>query len=164
MIAPTGRCDKHDADRAAASGGCCQICSCVPRLQIGGDAGAVDQQRGEEQHDVAEVGCDHDPDAAEGACEVAGAQSSATTQILADTPHANSCSSRANGEEDRRQSREAAGAQHLLGEQCADCNASRQTGAAQDLREQQNREGPPLLRGLLEERWCWSRLQASRSC
>ena len=118
---------------------------------IGGDAGAVDKQRSEEQHDVAEAGCDNHSHAAQGAYQVAGAQPRATAQILADTADANRRRSRTYGEEDSRKPGEATGAQHLLGEQCTDCDASGETRATQDLCEEQDCESTPLLSGLLED-------------
>ena len=145
------RGDQHDADSPAAPGRRRQICTRIPGLQIGGHACAVDGQRGEEQRNIAKTGRRHDSQAAQGACQVPGAQPGATAQTLADSTHADGGSSRTDREKDGRQPREAAGAQHVLGKQCTDCDARGQTGAAQDLCQQQSRERPPLLRRLLDD-------------
>ena len=67
-------------------------------LQIGGEACAVDEQRGEEQRNVAETGRRHDSQTAQGACQVPGAQPGATTQTLAYAAHADGRSSGADRE------------------------------------------------------------------
>ena len=52
---------------------CGEICSRVTGLQIRGGASALNQQRCEEQHKVADAGRDHDSYAADCACQVARA-------------------------------------------------------------------------------------------
>lgn len=111
-------------------------------------AGAVDQERGQQQCDLVQGhGGDH-TDAAQGADRVAGAEAGAASAPLAQSADDERAEHRSAGEQGGGDTGESGGAEHLLGQQGADDDTGGESDAADQLRCDQDGQDPPLFGGL----------------
>ncbi len=116
----------------------------VACLQIGGGTGAVDEQRDQQQRDVADRRGHQDPHRAERTGAEAERQTGPAAAPLGDPAHPEGGERRAQREQRGGQPAERIRAEHVLGEQRADRHSGRQTGAAEDLAGDHHGEGPAL--------------------
>lgn len=137
--------DEHRADGPASAGRWGQIRSGVAGLQVGGCACAVDEQGRKQQRDVVQHGGEDDAETAHCAGEVAQCQPRTAAGTVGDASDADGCCGRADGEQRARQAGETRCAEHVLGQERPNGDSGGQSGTAEDLGDDQDRQRALLL-------------------
>jgi len=137
---PQGGGDEHGADRASSAFGPDEVCSGVAGLQVGRGAGPVHQQEQQQQRDAVDGGGGYHPGTADRTGGVPGGQPGAAPEPLREPADHERGAGGAGGEQGGGQPGQAAGAEHVRGEQCPDGDAGGEPGAAEHLRRHDDGE------------------------